>query len=387
MHDLNSFAGGSAQFLGFPALLLVYYLACWFFVGRDPAIGDVAPQYQPPAGVSPGVARYIRTGGSDGTTLAAILSQLSARGVISIQPESGNYRIRLLRQDIPILPEEAALIETLWSQKLPLPPYHSGGTAETPAANAIPQELQEALHRIPQQQLAAHGLAFATQLAPAARNEVVLNPRAAVDIKLALDAIQASFRKNLQKVYFRWNTGYAAAGTAATFLFFLASAFFVESKGPSGFLTLWLLLFTSIAGLVIGGIWKSRPTRPSMRQRFTMVLAPFLFFLFPAFLIAAFEMPRELFFVAALVVSVLLNSMFFVLMRAPTREGRKTLEQLAGFREFLVRVEQDRLERMNTPAEKARMMNQYLAYAIALEVKEGWGDAMAAAFSDTIVER
>jgi hypothetical protein len=37
--------------------------------------------------------------------------------------------------------------------------------------------------------------------------------------------------------------------------------------------------------------------------------------------------------------------------------------------------------------EKAWLMNQYLSYAIALEVKEGWGDTMAAAFSDTIVER
>jgi hypothetical protein len=63
------------------------------------------------------------------------------------------------------------------------------------------------------------------------------------------------------------------------------------------------------------------------------------------------------------------------------------LEHLAGLREFLVRVEQDQLERMNTPAEKAALMNRFLPYAIALGVKEGWGDTMASAFSNAIVER
>jgi len=33
------------------------------------------------------------------------------------------------------------------------------------------------------------------------------------------------------------------------------------------------------------------------------------------------------------------------------------------------------------------MMNRFLPYAIALSVREGWGDKMASAFSDAIVER
>jgi uncharacterized membrane protein len=78
---------------------------------------------------------------------------------------------------------------------------------------------------------------------------------------------------------------------------------------------------------------------------------------------------------------------FLVLMRAPTKKGEQVLRQLAGFREFLVRVEQDQLERMNKPEEKARLMNRYLPYAIAIGVREGWGDSMAAAFSNAIVER
>ncbi len=386
LHSLN-FSTGSAQFLVFPALLLGYYLICWLLVGRDPALGTVTPQYEPPAGVSPGVARYIRTGGSDGTTLAAVLAQLAAKGTLTVEPESGNYRIKLQRMDVPVLPEEAALIEALLGEKMPVQPSSATGTAETAATDEVTRELREAMQRIPQQQLASRGLTAAAQIAPAPRKEIAINPRIGVEIKPALDAIQESFRKNLQNVYFRWNFGYVMAGVAATFLFFLGSSFFVKSEGPSVFLAFWLLMFTSIAGLVIGGFWTARPTRPSMRQRISTVLLPLLFFVFPGFVIGAFAMPQSQFYVLALLSSVALNSMFFVLMRAPTPQGRKALEQLAGFREFLVRVEQDRLERMNTPAEKARLMNQYLPYAIALEVKEGWGDTMAAAFSNAIVER
>ena len=76
-----------------------------------------------------------------------------------------------------------------------------------------------------------------------------------------------------------------------------------------------------------------------------------------------------------------------VLMRAPTETGKQILRQMAGFREFLVRVEQNQLELLNTPGENAKHMNRYLPYAIAMGVRDGWGDSMAAAFSNANVER
>jgi predicted membrane protein DUF2207 len=74
-------------------------------------------------------------------------------------------------------------------------------------------------------------------------------------------------------------------------------------------------------------------------------------------------------------------------MRAPTARGLVMLQQLAGFSEFLTRVEQDPLDRVNTPEHRAELMNRFLPYAIALNVREGWGDKMASDFSDAIVER
>jgi hypothetical protein len=155
----------------------------------------------------------------------------------------------------------------------------------------------------------------------------------------------------------------------------------------SMFITFWLLLFTSLSGLVIGGVWTSKPTHPSPRQRVTRIMLPVLFVGLPGALIYIAALPQSHGFVLALLLSVLLNNVFFVIMRAPTPRGFVILQQLAGFREFLVRVEQDPLDRVNTPEQRTQLMNRFLPYAIALNVREGWGDKLASAFSDAIVER
>jgi hypothetical protein len=222
--------------------------------------------------------------------------------------------------------------------------------------------------------------------APSPESQVVIDPLAASAIKGHIDALQDTFRKNLQGIYFRQNFRYAGIGVLATFAWGLFTAATLEASS-SMFITFWLLMFTSIAGLVIGGVWTSKPARPSAKQRVARVLVPVLFFGLPGAVIYFAALPQSHGFVLALLLSVLLNSIFFVIMRAPTPHGLLMLQQLAGFREFLMRVEQDPLDRVNTPEQRAELMNRFLPYAIALNVSEGWGDKMASAFSDAIVER
>src|SRR5689334_7818469 len=117
------------QHLAFPALLLAFYVICWLVAERDPKIENVAPRYEPPAGVSPGVARYILTGGSDGTTLAAVLTGLAAKGVVSIQPQNGNYAVQLLNSSTTVLPDEASVIRTLFNTEQTVQPYADSKSA------------------------------------------------------------------------------------------------------------------------------------------------------------------------------------------------------------------------------------------------------------------
>ncbi len=384
------------QHLAFPALLLAFYVISWLVAGRDPRIENVSPRYEPPAGVSPGVARYVLTGGSDGTTLAAVLTGLAAKGVISIQPQNGNYAVQLLNSNTTVLPDEASVVRTLFNMQQTVQPYADSTTAIVGSPDAgksggltganMPSPVQPI--RGSSGRDAASAAAAAARLArsPSASTMAIVNPHAGAEIKTHIDALQDTFRKNLQGVYFRQNFIFAGLGMLAT----LAWSLFVATtlqESSSMFLTFWLFFFTSIAGLVIGGVWTSKPARPSMRQRITRALLPVLFFGLPGAVIYGFALPHSHGFVLALLLSVVLNSVFFVIMRAPTSRGLMVLQQLAGFREFLVRVEQDRLDRVNTPEQRAELMNRFLPYAIAMNVREGWGDKMASAFSDAIVER
>jgi hypothetical protein len=384
--------------LAFPGVLLVFYVVCWLAVGRDPKIRNVTPRYEPPAGISPGVARYVLTGGSDGTTLAAVLAGLAAKGVVAIQPQGGSYAVSLLNSSPILLPEEASVVRSIFGVVSTVQPYADSNTAiigepSPPGKNKLAKSgVTVPLAVMPMRSnggsgesaVPSAGAAVGRSLSP--ESQAIIDPLAMSAIKTHIDALQDTFRKNLQGIYFRQNFRYAGIGMAITFAWAMFTAAMLEAAS-SMFITFWLLMFTSIAGLVIGGVWTSKPTSPSAKQRVTRVLVPMLFFGLPGSLIYIAALPEAHGFVLALLLSVLLNNISFVIMRAPTPRGLIILQQLAGFREFLVRVEQDPLDRMKTPEKRAELMNRFLPYAIALNVREGWGDKMASAFSDAIVER
>jgi hypothetical protein len=394
----NLFVISDFNRLAFPGVLLVFYVVCWLAVGRDPKIRNVTPRYEPPAGISPGVARYVLTGGSDGTTLAAVLAGLAAKGVVAIQPQGGSYAVSLLNSSPILLPEEASVVRSIFGVVSTVQPYADSNTAiigepSPPGKNKLAKSgVTVPLAVMPMRSnggsgesaVPSAGAAVGRSLSP--ESQAIIDPLAMPAIKTHIDAVQDTFRKNLQGIYFRQNFRYAGIGMAITFAWAMFTAAMLEAAS-SMFITFWLLMFTSIAGLVIGGVWTSKPTSPSAKQRVTRVLVPMLFFGLPGSLIYIAALPEAHGFVLALLLSVLLNNISFVIMRAPTPRGLIILQQLAGFREFLVRVEQDPLDRMNTPEKRAELMNRFLPYAIALNVREGWGDKMASAFSDAIVER
>src|ERR1700676_4822029 len=74
------------------------------------------------------------------------------------------------------------------------------------------------------------------------------------------------------------------------------------------------------------------------------------------------------------------------LLKRKTSLGRQACDQIAGFRMFLQEVEQERLNRLNPAAQTPEELDRFLPFAIALEVKEAWGDHLAEAFfASTVV--
>jgi hypothetical protein len=371
------------RFLIFPALLLVYLFIFWLKIGQDPKLEAVTPLYGPPLGVSPALARYILTGGTDGTSLAAVLAQLSARRIVSIEPREGIFHVELLQKDAPMEAEEAAALATLFQILIPGAKVPAG----TPAgAGELAEEIREALKKIPSQQLASKGLALADELSTEQRRTVNINPRDQAGIAAVLGAIQDTLQKKYRGVYFSWNFRVVGPAIVATLLYALGTAAFLDTDN-SLFLSFWIFCFTGGAGIVLAMSRSARPSRPSISQRLGQIILPLAFVAFPMALVGGLVMPKHFLFVLGIVLASLINSIFLVLMRAPTNAGRKVIQHLAGFKEFLVRVEQDRMERLNSPEEKVRVMNEFTGYAVALGVREGWGDRMASAFSDAAVQR
>jgi len=72
-------------------------------------------------------------------------------------------------------------------------------------------------------------------------------------------------------------------------------------------------------------------------------------------------------------------------LKRRTKLGRDLLDQIAGFRQFLEKVEQDRMNRLAPSASTSADLDRYIPYAIALEVKEAWGDHLAQTFLTSTV--
>ena len=61
---------------------------------------------------------------------------------------------------------------------------------------------------------------------------------------------------------------------------------------------------------------------------------------------------------------------------APTTEGRKVLDHIAGFKQYLSITERERLDRMTPPKDTPELFEKFLPYAIALGGREPLGGAV-----------
>ncbi len=65
-------------------------------------------------------------------------------------------------------------------------------------------------------------------------------------------------------------------------------------------------------------------------------------------------------------------------LQAPTVTGRKAMDQIEGFRQYLGVAEEDRLNALNPPDKTPELFERFLPYAIALDVENRWAKRFAA---------
>jgi uncharacterized membrane protein len=82
--------------------------------------------------------------------------------------------------------------------------------------------------------------------------------------------------------------------------------------------------------------------------------------------------------IVVMIAMILTIAFFGVIMRRPTTRGRKVLDEMLGFRDYLVVAEKDEMNLRNPPDKTPQLFEAYLPFALALGVEQAWAEKFAA---------
>lgn len=127
---LRGFMGFLVPAGGIGLIFLIYYMK-WTRHGRDPDAGTIIPLFEPPNGLAPAAARYVRKMGYDKKALGAAIINLAVKGRIAIQDDDqGDYELRQLTNapDPSLSDSERSMEDALFAE---------GGTVTLNRSNQV----------------------------------------------------------------------------------------------------------------------------------------------------------------------------------------------------------------------------------------------------------
>jgi uncharacterized membrane protein len=97
---------------------------------------------------------------------------------------------------------------------------------------------------------------------------------------------------------------------------------------------------------------------------------------------ATYEATKSIFnlYTLAMLTPVLtapLVALAFYILKAPTVQGRKVMDEIEGFKHYLGVAEEDRLNHLHPPEKTPELFERYLPYAVALDVENRWAERFA----------
>ena len=325
------------------AVLLLYYLFTWLRIGKDPQKGVIIPLYEVPDGLSPAAVRYIRRMGYDDGVFAAALVNMAVKGGIAINEDAdGTYVLTQKGADINALAREEVRI----ARQV----FRDGPTLALKTAN----------HAV---------------------------------IGQAVKQLQKSLAVEYEKIYFLTNRKALVPGLALSIAILAAIVLLGWNRVVAGFMTVWLAGWTvGCATLVYGAIktWKAVLTgRAKVAELISaIVLLPFSlpFLAGEAFGLWIFTEATSLTAVVCIFAIVVLNILFYHLMKAFTIKGRKVMDRIEGLRLYLAVAEKDQLNVLNPPDKTPEVFEKFLPYALALDVEQQWCEQFAEVLARTGTE-
>jgi len=96
-------------------IVFIYYFYAWSHWGRDPRRGTVVPQYDAPAGLSPGAIRYVQKYFFDKKAFSSLILNLAVHGFLKISEDNGEYILEKTKDSVIASAEENSLFKELFS--------------------------------------------------------------------------------------------------------------------------------------------------------------------------------------------------------------------------------------------------------------------------------
>ena len=303
-------------------LVLFYYFFSWNKVGRDPEKGTIIPLYYPPENFSPALVHYIwKMGWKKGgwTAFTAALINLGVKGLVTIDKKKNSTKISMTEKPAMELPPGELIIYELIKSK----------------------------------------------------EVLFINKTNGKKIGSARDAFINLLGTENRHAYFKNNFLYIIAGfvlSAACILLLVISGilppvYAIASIGAG----IGVGLFTAVIGGLMSGGGVGR-----FIILFWFIIAGSNMLGTIAITFSGLTSVLSILPAFAAISIIIANVVFAVLMRAPTIQGRKIMDRIAGFRMYLDTAEKERLNLAGEPPMTAKRFEKILPYAIALGVEKPW---------------
>jgi len=309
---------------------LYYLFYAWRKAGRDPDAGPVIPLFTPPQNLSAAATRYISEMAFDDRAFTAAILDLGVKGQLKITDTGKTLVLNRTPGGKPVAPPETAAADVL---------FRSGGAIKLVQSNHA-----------------------------------------------TLSSAKATLARGLAKAYsgtvFNPNSGWLSAGVLITLAAYICAAIgLVLSMGENGMVAAFSLIFLSVPSIVVGLTLRSLRGSPWYKRIFVLLFTGVFALAFGGaglgVFLSAVRGPLDcaVLLLPFALLPVLASA--FSWMRAPTPEGQKLRDAIAGFRQYLGIAEEHRLEILHPPEKTPELFERYLPYAVALDVENAWAAKFA----------
>lgn len=317
------------------ALIAVAYNGlAWYRVGRDPEKGVIIPLFHPPKDFSAPLVHYVKKWGfekSGWTALTAAIFDLGVKGLVTVDNSTGTLAItRTDKQPKETLPA---------GERILFDYFDSRGTTTIDTTNGV-------------------------------------------ELAKKREEFTSAIEKENRSLWFKTNTGYSVLGVVLAVVLLLVMVL-AEWLDP-----IWLI-GSVVLGVLIGlglGVVSRGFGGFKFGSFFTLLWVGIVAVNIFGGAVSSFSSLAINTAAIAAVSIVLTTVIFAILMRAPTLQGRKVMDQIDGLKLYLDTAEKDRMNINGAPPMTVDRFERLLPYAIALGVEKPWSDHFEAELSRHAVE-